>query len=257
MDLKLKDKVVFVPASGQGIGAETARLFLEEGAKVLINDRDKDILSTLFKKFQKKYKSRVDYFAGDMTTPEAVGNVKKHLISKWKKIDILIANLGSGKPLAENRLDVNEWQGFMEINLFGGVRLLDTFLPEMKKRKQGSIVMVASITGIQRSSAPTGYSAAKASVLTLVKNLSSELAQYNIRINAVAPGNVYFNNGRWQEIINDRPGVVRDYIKKDVPMKRLGKPEEIAAAIVFLASAKSTFTTGASLVIDGGETKGY
>ena len=117
--------------------------------------------------------------------------------------------------------------------------------------------MISSIVGLQQSRGPLGYSAAKSSVLSLVKNLSYDLAPFGIRINAIAPGNIYFKNGRWQEILQKSPAVLKDYIEKEVPLKRFGKPEEVASAIVFLASPSSSFTTGSYLVVDGGETRGY
>jgi 3-oxoacyl-[acyl-carrier protein] reductase len=253
MDLKIKNKNVFISASGQGIGAETAKQFLEEGCYVLINDTDESRIHKLYETLRRKYKSRVDYFIGDMTDETKILELRKYLISKWKKIDILVANLGTGKPLGKDKMRIWEWSRFMELNLFSGVKLINTFLPFMKKKKTGSIVLMSSIVGFQQSSAPFGYSAAKASVLSLVKNLSYDLAPFGIRINAVAPGNIYFGGGRWDEIVKNNPNVIKDYIKHDIPLKRFGKPEEIASAIVFLASSRSSFTTGTCLVVDGGE----
>jgi 3-oxoacyl-[acyl-carrier protein] reductase len=257
MDLKLKNKVVFVSASGQGIGAETAKQFLEEGARVLINDTDKVRLLSFYKKLKSKHGNHVDYFAGDVTDEKMIIELKKHLISKWGRIDILICNLGTGKSLSPERLNLDDWERFMEINLYSAVKLLKILLPELKKSKESSIVMMSSIVGLQQSSAPLGYSAAKTSILSLVKNLSYEIAPFGIRINAVAPGNIFFQNGRWEEIVKNNPKVIDSYIKKDVPLGRFGMPEEIASAIVFLASSKSSFTTGACLVVDGGETRNY
>lgn len=257
MDLKLKNKIVFVSASGQGIGAEIVKSFLDEGARVLINDIDKDRMQNLYEKLNRKYKRQVDSYLGDMTDDKVIKELKNYLVSKWGGLDILITNLGTGKPLSSNRLDINEWRRFMETNLFGAVNLIETFLPLLKKNKDASIVMISSIVGLQQSSAPIGYSASKASILSLVKNLSYDFAPFGIRVNAVAPGNIYFQNGRWKEIVKSNRNVIKDYIKKDVPLKRFGSPEEVASAVVFLASPKSDFTTGACLVVDGGEVRGY
>lgn len=257
MDLKLKNKVVFVSASGQGIGAETAKQFLEEGAKVLINDTDKRRLLGLYRILKRKFKKNVDYFLGDMTDEKEIVKLRKYTISKWKRIDILVSNLGTGKPLSSERFDINEWNRFMEVNVYSAVKLVKTFVSDMKKGKRCSVVMLSSIVGIQQSTAPLGYSASKASVLNLVKNLSFELAPFGIRVNAVAPGNIIFRNGRWEEIVKNNPKVIDNYIKKDIPLNRFGKPEEIASAILFLASPKSSFTTGTCLVVDGGETRSY
>ena len=257
MDLKLKNKSVFVSASGQGIGEAIARQFLEEGARVLINDIHKDRLMKVFRKFKNRFHSNVDFVVGDMTNIKNIEEVTKHVSHKWGKLDILVANLGSGKPVGNDRMDVEEWKEFFDVNLYGSIQLIRSLLPQMKQKGKGSIIMISSIAGIQQTSAPLGYAAAKASILTLVKNLSFELAKNNIRVNAVAPGNVFFPAGRWQEIISEKPGIMDNYIKAGVPMGRFGRPEEIASAVVFLASPVSSFTTGACLIVDGGETRKY
>ena len=257
MNLDLKNKIVVVTASGQGIGNAIAERFLMEGAKVVINDRDKEKLDKSFHVLWKKYGNKVKSFCGDITDKEIIKKMKSIILKEWKRVDILIPNLGSGKPLTTDKMDINEWERFMNINLYSTIKLINNFLPLMKKRKTGSIVLISSIVGLQQTKAPYGYAAAKSAILTLVKNLSFEIAKDNIRINAVAPGNIYFKKGRWEEIISKDPTVLKNYIKKDVPLGRLGKPEEVAAAVVFLASPISAFTTGACLVIDGGEVRKY
>lgn len=257
MNLKLKNKVAVVTASGQGIGKAIVEQLLAEGAIVVMNDRNKEKLIKCLRAFNKKYKGKIFSYEGDITDEKTISELKHYLLSKFGKIDILIPNLGSGKSIQENHLDINEWQHFIEINLFSILKIINSLLPVMKKRKSGSIVLISSIVGIEQTTAPYGYAAAKSAILTLVKNLSFEIAKYNIRINAIAPGNILFKNGRWEEIVSVKPSIIENYIEKDVPLGRFGKPEEIASAIVFLASSVSSFTTGACLVVDGGETKRY
>ncbi len=257
MNLELKDKVVFVSASSRGIGKATALAFLEEGARVMINGRDKKRLLKTYDEFHKMFSGKIDYFRGDITKEEVVQGAKEYIIKKWKKIHVIVPNLGSGKPMKKNQMDSSEWERLFEINLFSVVKLLNIVLPEMKKQKEGSIVVVSSIAGIERTGAPLAYASAKSSLLTLIKNLSSELARSNIRINAVVPGNIYFEGGRWEEILSGNPKTVDNYIRQEVPMKRFGTPEEIADTIVWLASTKSSFTTGSCVIVDGGQTRSY
>lgn len=257
MDLKLANKVVFISASGQGIGLSTAETFLQEGARVLINDVNDKRLKKTYRSLTKKYGDRVDYYTGDASDTEVLSKIRGHISKKWKKVDILVANLGSGKPSTKEMLDIPEWNRLLDVNLLSALKLIKYFLPDLRKESGGAIVMTSSIAGIQRSPAPFAYSAAKTSIISFVKNISVELAKDNIRINAVAPGNIYFKGGRWDEIIHKNPDISKNYIKNDVPMKRFGSPDEIANAIVFLSSEKSSFTTGTCLVVDGGETKGY
>ncbi len=257
MDLQLKNKTVFISASGQGIGKASAHAFLAEGARVLINDHNPNRLKKTYQEFKKKFGSHVLSIVGDATDEKVLNEAKSLMLTNWKRVDILIPNLGSGKPKHQNKLDAGEWQRFFDINVKSVLSALNIFVPVMKKQTSGSIVLISSIVGRERTAAPFGYAAAKAALLTLVKNASRELALHTIRINAVVPGNIYFKGGRWEEIVASKPGMVTEYIKKDVPLARFGNPEEIAKAVVFLASPCSAFTTGASLVVDGGETKGF
>ena len=137
------------------------------------------------------------------------------------------------------------------------MKLLNEFIPVIKKQKSGSIILISSIAGLERIGAPYGYAAAKSALLSLTGNLSAELASYGIRVNCVVPGNVYFKDGRWDEVLNDQPEIKREYIDKEVPLKRFATPFEIAKSIVFLSSDCSSFTTGTVLVIDGGQTRRY
>ena len=253
MDLKLKNKVVFVSASDAGIGKAIVEDFLSEGSRVIINGRNEKKVISVFNNFKKKYNKNIDYFIGDIIEEKNIKEAKKKILKKWKNIDILIPNLGSGKPESKNQLSAIEWQRFFEINVFSNLKLVNIFLPELKKSNNGSIVFVSSIAGLQKSKAPLGYSASKSAIISLGKNLSSQLSKFGIRVNIVAPGNIKFPLGRWEQIIKENPSVIKTYIKKDVPMQRFGNPEEIAKSVVFLASQVSSFTTGACLVVDGGE----
>ena len=258
MDLNLKNKNVLVTASSSGIGRATAEVFLQEGAKVIINGRNEDKLAGTVKELSLKYGSgNIGSSIGDITKIENIKSLKKFVLSKWSGVDILVSNLGSGKPLSNNKLSVSEWERFLDINLLSPVKLLDEFVPVMKKHKSGSIILISSITGLERTGAPYGYAAAKSSLLSLTSNLCAELADFGIRINCIVPGNVYFKGGRWEEILRDQPEIKDKYIDKEVPLKRFADPYEIARSIVFLSSGCSSFTTGAVLVIDGGQTRRY
>ena len=256
MDLDLKGKRVLITASSAGIGKATAEAFLAEGSNVIINGRNEKILLEAAEKMKKDYPaSEIDYFVGDMTKAEDLVRFKKYIKEKFNTIDILIPNLGNGKAIAVNQLDLSEWRRFIEINLLSTVGLVDTFISHIKI--DGSIILISSITGLERTSAPFGYAASKAALIPLTKQLAEMYSANQIRVNCIIPGNIYFENGRWAEILKNDPYVMENYIEKEVPLKRFGKPEEIAASIVFLASSKSSFTTGAVLVVDGGQTRSF
>lgn len=256
MNLGLENKTVFISASSRGIGKAIARSFLEEGARAIINGRDEAHLREAYDELQRT-SSSVEYIAGDVTDTQALLRLADDVVARVGAPDILVANLGNGKAHGSDALSPDEWRRFFEINVYSALNLIRGFLPAMKEKKSGSIVLVSSIAGIERTRAPLGYAAAKSSLLTLVKNLSVELAEHGIRINAVVPGNIFFKGGRWEEILSAHPEVKTDYIEKEVPLKRFGTPEEVASAVTFLASPISSFTTGTYLIVDGGETKTY
>lgn len=254
MDLGLKNKRVFITASSGGIGLWTAKLFLHEGATVIINGRNQNKLNDIKKQLQMESNAeRVDTFAGDMSNKEIIASSKNYVNEKWGALDILIANCGTGKALSKNQLDIVEWEYMMKQNLFSTVNLIREFEPLLQNGWSSNIVIISSIIAYERANAPYAYAAAKSSILTLNSYLAGDYAKRGIRVNCVAPGNVFYAGGRWEELMKEDIAGVEEYIKKNVPMGRFATPEEVASAIVFLASEKSSFTTGAVIAVDGGQ----
>lgn len=256
MKLELEDKIVFISASTSGIGLAIAKGFLQEGAKIIINGRNREKSQSTAGKLSHEYgKSRVDLFVGDLTQESECERLADMIKKKYGYLDILVSNLGSGKPQAENWLDKNELLRFLDINFVSPANVLNWLIPCLKKNSDSSVAVISSIAGIEINKAPYGYCAAKSAIISLVGNLSLCLANDNIRINCIAPGNVFFTGGRWEEKLEeDREGIEK-YIAESVPLNRFAKPEEIADAVVFLCSKRSAFTTGTVLVVDGGETR--
>ena len=257
MELGLKDKIVLITASTNGIGKATAELFLQEGAVVFINGRDDTKLLKVQEEFAGKYgKGKIHIFCGDVSDGRVIDDVCEYIEKMYGKLDILVSNLGTGKPVEKNRLAISEWQHMMNINVYSAVKVIDKGYELLKKGDNPCIIMLSSIVAFEKMNAPYAYAAAKASVLTLVKYLSKDYAKDNIRVNGVAPGNVLFEGGRWEELMKENIVEVTNYIKNNVPLQRFGRAEEIASAIVFLASERSLFTTGETLVVDGGQKRG-
>lgn len=254
MDLGLTDKKVFVTASSQGIGYSIAESFLKEGACVLLNGRNEKKLQQCYEVLQEKYGTAKIYsFVGDITKEDVILQCKKYIKSLWGKLDILIPNLGSGKPVGESRMDIKEWEFLMNTNLLSAVNVVTAFMDMLSPNDNSSIIFISSIAACERISAPYAYAASKNAVRTLSNYLSGDLAEKLIRVNCVIPGNILFTGGRWEELYNNDKDGVETYINTNVPLKRFGRPEEIADAVVFLASERAKFITGAELVIDGGQ----
>jgi 3-oxoacyl-[acyl-carrier protein] reductase len=134
------------------------------------------------------------------------------------------------------------------------VRLAQAAIPYLQRRG-GSILFIGSIVGVEATAAPLPYSAAKAALANYSKNLSRAVAEYGIRVNCLAPGNVLFPGGSWERHLNERREEVEDMISREVPQKRFGTPEEIAEFAAYLVSPRAGFATGGCYVIDGGQTR--
>lgn len=258
LDLRLQDKVVFVAGSSRGIGKAIAEGFAKEGSKVVVTGRDETSLEKTVQGLRRKFRpENILGLPGDLAQTE---NIKKRLgqtLTTFKKLDIVVGNIGSGRGKPGYDLADSEWQRFMNINLMTNIRVARECIPHLIKNRDGAIIFTASIAGIETLGAPVAYEAAKAAIISSAKNLSYELARYNIRVNCVAPGNIMFSGSIWDLKLKKDKKATMDYIKSNVPCKRLGTPEEIANIVVFLASDRASFVTGACVVADGGQTRGF
>jgi 3-oxoacyl-[acyl-carrier protein] reductase len=257
MDLQLADKVALIAGSSRGIGFAVAQCFLREGARVVVTARREGPLAEARKALDDVAgPGRVRAVQADMTTAEGASIAVSAALREFDSIDAVVANVGNGHAQPGWDLDSAEWLSVLNTNLIGAAAVARCTIPHLRVSR-GSIVFVSSIAGIEAIGAPMTYSAAKASLGALVKCLARLLGADGIRVNAVAPGNVLFSGSRWEQKISEDPQGVAALIHSEVPLRRFGSPEEIAAGIVFLASPRASFTSGACLVIDGGQTRSF
>ncbi len=256
MDLHFTDKVVLVAGSSRGIGHASARAFLTEGCRTTITGRDRASLAQAQAAFESEFGSdRVLACEGDLRQTAILRKVLSTIHERWGQLDCVVANIGSGRgPLGWDPPE-SDWDRLFEDNLLSSRRLTKEVLPAMTRSRQGSIVLVASIVGIESSSAPLPYSAAKAALINYGKNLARQVGPYNVRVNCVAPGNILFPGGSWDRHLSERRDEVLSHINAEVPLQRFGRAEEIADLIVFLSSDRASFITGACVVADGGQTR--
>jgi len=255
MDLHLNDTIVLIAGSSRGIGLATAIAFLQEGAKVMITGRDADALSAATDSLAASHdKKRVLSFAGDMCDPAVIKNCLNELRAAWGDPACVVANVGKGRLPKDSQYGAEQWAETFRLNFQGSVALAQAVLPAMTKRKNGSIVFTSSIAGVEGIGAPLPYAAAKAALIAYAKGLAAQVGNQGVRVNCVAPGNILFPGGSWDQRIQENKKGIANYIQEHVPMNRFGTPEEIANLIVFLSSDRSSFTTGACFVADGGQT---
>ena len=255
MELSLVNKRVLITGGSRGIGAATARTFLQEGAKTFVVSRGSNSLyKTKSRLVQEFSESQIEIDECDCTNPDALIELKRRVQDKWGGLDVLVANVGDGTSVDDDLPDSKQWEKTWKNNFDASLYTARIFLPMLKESK-GCLLFVSSITAMEAFGAPVDYSTAKTAIAALAKNMARKLAQ-EVRVNVVAPGNVLFPGSSWDEKIQLDPNKVKKIIKSNVPMNRFGKPEEVADAIVYLCSDRARFITGSVLVVDGGQTVG-
>lgn len=255
MKLGLEGKKVLITGASQGIGASIAYKFLEEGSDVVIVSRGSEQLFKTEKELQNKFgKERVIAEKCDCTDISSLSELKNKIENSIGHLDIVINNIGDGRSVPDALPDAEQWSKTWNNNFESALHTTRTFLPMLQDSK-GCLLFISSITAMEAFGAPVDYSTAKTAVAALAKNMARKLAKV-VRVNVLAPGNVYFSGGSWDEKIKQDPERVKNIIESTVPMNRFGSPEEIADAAVFLCSERATFITGSVLVIDGGQTVG-
>jgi 3-oxoacyl-[acyl-carrier protein] reductase len=261
MDLGLAGKSVLVAAASKGLGRASAELFAAEGAKVAICSRSEAAITRAAEEIGRTTGSRTILpVTADVSTLEGCETFVQTALAAYAAIDVLVVNAGGPPPGRFDDLDDPAWRKAFDLTLMSAVRLTRLVLPQMRKQKNGSIVYSTS-TSVRQ---PTQYlnlilsNALRASVHGMLKTLSSDLAKEGIRVNAVQPGRIMTD--RIIELDTDnakRQGTTPEAIRKRyedtiIPMGRYGRPEEFAAAIVFIASPRASYITGVSLQVDGG-----
>lgn len=255
MELNLKDKVVLISGSAHGLGKSIARSFLAEGAMVVITDIDNSRIEKTVWEFSKEFdKTKFDCFTGDLTKSDDIKKCVESVIGQFGKIDICVANLGSGRGTQGWDISDEEWERMLSLNFDGARRLTNSVVPRMIENRGGSIIYISSIAGVEVIGAPVQYSVAKASLIAYAKNLSRSLGKHKIRVNTVCPGNIFFKDGTWDFKIQENKQGVLEMLEKNVPLNRFATPEEIADLVMFLSSERASFVTGSCIIADGGQT---
>jgi 3-oxoacyl-[acyl-carrier protein] reductase len=247
VNLGLDGRLVFVAGSTRGIGRAIAAGFVTEGARVVVSGRD---LSTS-RKVAAELGGSTSAVAGDLTDETVISTIAREIEGSLGAPDVVVANIGSGALPRGWDLESAAWTSAFQMNLFGSMALLRAFLPAMATRGSGSVVVIASIAGLESIPAPITYSAAKAALIAAAQTLSRHVK--GVRVNVVAPGNVLFPGGSWERREREDPAGVRSYIEAEVPLGRFATPEEIADLVVFVSSDRAAYLTGACLVVDGGQ----
>lgn len=251
MDLGLSDKVVLISGGSKGIGLYAARAFAAEGCRVGICARNAEELARAADELRSRG-AKVAAVSGDVCEPEDAARFLAECEAQLGGVDILINNVGDnmGGNLFEGTDE--EWKKTFEVNVFQTVRMIRLAVPYFRKRGGGSVVNISSISGWEAQLAGTGqYGSSKAALIFLAERLALELVHDRIRVNTVSPGSIIWPEGGWDKFRLEKPQAYEAYVKDGFPMGRLGKPEEVADVIVFLASPRSNWINGRNVPVDG------
>jgi 3-oxoacyl-[acyl-carrier protein] reductase len=249
MNLELAGKVALVSGASRGIGFAIAKALHAEGSIVACVARNTAELASAVTALG----SRASAHTCDVTDAGAVAALLGEITRQHGHLDVVVCNAGSGASVPPGSETAEEWQRVLNVNLLAATNVIAAARAPLAASGGGAIVCISSICGLAALGAPVTYSAAKAALNATVRGLARPLAKSNIRINAVAPGNILFAGGTWERKLRENEPAVRDMLTREVAQARLGTPEEIADLVTFLASPRASFITGAVHVADGGQ----
>lgn len=250
--MNLQDKVTVITGGSTGIGKATALIFAHEGAKVLITGRRENKLREVQEEAKKQGNS-IDYLISDVSKEDDCKKAVDFVINKYGRIDVLFNNAGVLSTGVTHETPTDTWEKTFDINVKGIYFMSKYAIPHMIKQGGGNIINNSSIIGLRGFPGATAYVASKGAVTQMTRAMAREYIGYGIRVNAICPGGIETPMVT-DDIIakSDNPAAVEEFFVSQHPIGRLGRPEEIAQAVAFLANDNVEFMTGSMLSVDGG-----
>jgi 3-oxoacyl-[acyl-carrier protein] reductase len=256
MDLELTGKIAIVTGSSRGLGLATAAALVAEGCRVTICARGESRLAEAARELQgiapasAKDAAAILPVVADLATAQGIETVVTRTVAAFGGLDILVNNVGLARGSGIAETSDAEWTEAFDQTLFPAIRGSRLAVPHMRRRGGGAIVMIASIWGRESGGRMT-YNAVKAAEISLAKAMARELARDNIRVNSVAPGSISFPGGSWYRRQQEDPAGMADFVSRELPFGRFGRPEEVGAVVAFLVSPRASWISGASVPVDG------
>jgi 3-oxoacyl-[acyl-carrier protein] reductase len=256
MNLGLTDKVALITGSSRGLGLASAIALAREGCKVMLTARGADQLAHAVAEVAAAADTAdaVKSVAADLATPDGICEAVEQAITCFGGLDILVNNMGLAKGAGILDTTDHEWEEAFDQTLYPAIRASRLAVPHMRARGGGVIIMITSIWGRESGGRMT-YNAVKAAETSLAKAMAQQLAPDNIRVLSVAPGSILFPGGSWDKRQKADPQGIAEFVKRDLPFGRFGRAEEVGDVVAFLASERASWVSGASIVVDGCQSK--
>jgi 3-oxoacyl-[acyl-carrier protein] reductase len=251
MDLALNAKVAIVTGSSKGLGLASAKALAAEGCRVCICARGVDALEQAAADLRTLAGPQsILAVQADLAAPDGPEKVVNATVQAWGGVDILVNNVGAakGNEIADTPDEV--WEEAFDQTLYPAIRMSRLVVPLMRARKNGAIVMIASIWGRESGGRMT-YNAVKAAEISLAKSMAQQLAKDGIRVNSVAPGSILFPGGSWDRRQQADPAGMAEFVRRELPFGRFGRAEEVGSVVAFLASPRAGWISGSCVPVDG------
>jgi len=249
MELDLTGKVAMVTGASRGIGKAIALGLAKEGCQLSVCARGRGDLEDTTRELRANGVEALGS-ALDITNESAARWWFEETQKRLGGIDVLVNNVGGSRPGGNLSASNDDWRQGFSLNFFSALKLCQLVIPSMRERKRGCVINITSIYG-REWGGPMTYNAAKAAMISLSKQMAREYAPHGIRVNSVAPGSILFPGGSWERRQRENPEDIAGFIKHELPAGRFGTPEEVANVVVFLASNRASWITGACINVDG------
>ena len=252
MDLGLTGKAALITGGSRGLGLAAAKVLAGEGANVLICARGEEQLARAAGELQAgaALGARVHTVSADVSSESGCHSVVDAAVAAFGRLDVVVNNVGLGKGADLETTTDAEWQEALDQTLFPAIRVSRFAAPHLRRQGGGAIVIVSSIFGRESGGRMT-YNAVKAAEISLTKSLAQQLAKDQIRVVSVAPGSILFEGGSWWKRQQADPQGIAEFVKRELPFGRFGKPEEVGSVIAFVASPRASWVSGTAVVVDG------
>ena len=249
MDLGLTGRVAMISGASRGIGKAAASGLAAEGCRLSLCARGRTDLDETVRELRAQ---DADVLAStlDVTDENAARGWFDETREHFGAVDVLVNNVGGSRPGGNLSASADDWRRGFSLNFFSALDLCRLVVPSMQERGRGCVINIASIYG-REWGGPMTYNAAKAAMISLSKEMARELAPDGIRVNSVAPGSILFPGGSWDRRQKEDPDGIAAFVQREIPAGRFGTPQEVADVVVFLASDRANWISGACINVDG------